>query len=140
MRLTTREILFKGKRKDNGEWVVGDLSCGVNDDSVYVFPGGVDEGVYHYAVFPTTVGQYTEQKDRHGTKIFEDDVIVNIENGRRGRVCFMPELSMYAIYCKAENQYYNLWDMDFKKVEVVGNIHDDPYLIDRKGSAENAYI
>lgn len=66
-----REILFRGKRFDNGQWEYGYYSC---DSGKYHFILSIDDGG-SYRVDPATVGQYTGLQDRGGNRVFEGDII-----------------------------------------------------------------
>lgn len=70
----SREIEFRGKRLDSGEWLYGDLMHD-NHDGCYVYPNDCTGLYTENKVDPDTVGQYAGLNDKHGVKIFEGDVV-----------------------------------------------------------------
>lgn len=124
-----REILFRGKRSDNGEWLYG----------YYVGPSGIiddheicdinDITGCRYEVDPSAVGQYTGLTDKNGKKIFEGDLIQN-RDGDIGRVTWYPEHVAFMIYRKNRPMVFNIEGLDTDAVEVIGNIYDNPELLD----------
>ena len=132
------EILFRGKRVDNGEWVEGFYSCVL--DTHYIITGRFDSltnGIINseaYKVDPSTVGQFTGLTDRNGTKIFEGDIVrygdtihrVVFEQ-RNGTAYFGL---VYSAYETLPFGHYQ----DLKQIEVTGNIYDNPELLEVSGS------
>lgn len=127
-----REILFRGKRIDNGEWVYGSLILW-RDGSASIDDGSTESPMY--SVIPETVGQYTGLCDKDGKKIFEGDILTGLfrfglsvnsfcdfRNGSFGTAYVRSNYEHF----KAFTSYYNV---DF---EVVGNIHDNPELLNEE--------
>ena len=127
-----REILFRGKRTDNGDWVDGylaayDLICPNYPEDTSNATGdyyGQTPYVGFVEVDPSTVGQYTGLKDKNGKRIFEGDIL-SLQTGRPHVVRF-------------KNGAFILEDsaipMSFAiKFEIIGNIHDNPELLKEEG-------
>ena len=138
-----REILFRGKRCDNGEWVDGFLlkecnyaTCSWNlaieykTDRFGKFAYDVAE------VVTETVGQFTGLTDKNGKKVFENDIIV---------ICYETDGEEFTEtkrvhYNEKECCWYPMrWEecceycdhyTEVKSIEVIGNIHDNPELLE----------
>lgn len=135
-----REILFRGKRVDNGEWIEGNLFVSDTDSSTFIVCGSWTVKI-EFEVDPATVGQYTGLQDKNGKKIFEGDIVkIPTENPMLAKViCPIGNDVLYEII-KADNRIYyklRLRRSDFhvseyefyeKWIEVIGNIFDNPEL------------
>ncbi len=121
-----REILFRGKRKDNGEWICGDLVhwWGRHNTKPDI---QIYNNVQRFNVIPETIGQYTGLTDKNGKKIFEGD-IVNFD----GILYHIVFVSGCFRICKNNQFSYTLHNL-YPSLEVIGNIHDNPELLKEHG-------
>lgn len=130
-----REILFRGKRGDNGEWVEGyyfaEMGSFIKEKSSVV-------ATATYLVNCASVGQYTGLTDKTGKKIFEGDVINGYSpSGKRNfnnGVVKWSELFVGWRVVDCCNGHNVLFGDSASEYEVVGNIYDNPELLD--GGAE----
>ena len=128
-----REIIFRGKRVDNGEWVKGFYACVL--DTHYIITGRFDSltnGIINseaYKVDPSTASQFTGLTDCNGVKIFEGDIVhVKARScSFTGCVIYWSEEARYACKTKSGIRYAICARLEF---EVVGNIYDNPELLE----------
>lgn len=129
-----REILFRGKRVDNGEWIYGDLLTPTDIMDVWEISENTGMGD-RYEIDPETVGQYTGMTDKKGTKIFEGDIIecdwfnamVKIEH--RKHLIIFDRASFCGEWRIGNNKYNNFLHDTFNR-KIIGNIYDNPELLD----------
>ena len=111
-----RDILFKGKRVDNGEWTEGYFFK--TWDKVFLLWGMTGDCPNMEEVVPETVGQFTGLCDKNGKKIFEGD-IVESPHGTQGVVEWQNAECAFLVNIGDDWQ-----TMDDCPYEVVGNIYD----------------
>ena len=142
-----REILFRGKRYMDGEWVDGSLFIDEKKEKHEILVGYVNYRI-GWEVDPATIDQYTGLKDKNGKKIFEGDIVkTHYANTKKndfleqvvfhnGKFCSVFELSgggkMFAnladgvLHLSQDKLPYMEW------CEIIGNIHDNPELLKGK--------
>lgn len=146
--MTMREILFRAKRIDNGEWVegyyiyhikrticpIGDSVKPEDEQHVIMQDGFSDwnmpRNTVVFDIDPETVCQYTGLTDKNGKRIWEND-IVRIENSMDegiGNIEFYG--GMWYVDGEPSNSLYDIVEYDdAAEVEVIGNIFDNPELL-----------
>lgn len=144
-----REILFRGKWLGNGEWVEG-YYCKISE-TTYAFSEDYEGNpipVHHYIlqevmtdwglpnrfnqyeIDPETLCQYTGLKDKNGNRIWEND-IVRIENSMDegiGNIEFYG--GIWYVDGEPSNSLYDIVEYDDADIEVIGNIFDNPELME----------
>ena len=114
-----REILYRGKRKDTGKLIVS--------DSILQYNGLIklwDKEDGYVEVEPETIGQYTGLTDKNGKKIFEGDIM------QLCSACY-PCLVYWdgKSWAWKQNGKRREIDLTREKMEVIGNIYDNPELV-----------
>ena len=125
--------LYRAKRTDNGEWVIGNLLLDTEKEKPFetfrIYP--VDYVVLCRIVNPSTICQCTGLKDKNGKLIWENDVVkcqdtIGIVNWNKTHLA-------YTILKKNKDgnmQYYYMDEELGKDIEVIGNIFDNPELLE----------
>ena len=145
-----REIIFRGKRLNDGEWVESNFVKGCIDDCAYIFEFGNKDLCRNFVdVITETVGQYTGLTDKNGKRIFEGDMIKPFDDEIDKMVvefhfgqfllCLYGERGYMAEYGWEESGNYGCFEAEplssyGDDIEVIGNIHDNPELL--KGGEE----
>jgi uncharacterized phage protein (TIGR01671 family) len=126
-----REILFRGQRLDTREWVFGYLAkdCfGGACDILFADRDG------YKRVDEETVGQWTGLRDKDGAKIFEGDVLQF--GAPKVKVAWLESKTRFAVvgesgYCDSLFEFSEFASLAGAKPKVIGNIHDNPELLER---------
>ena len=133
-----REILFRGKRVDNGEWAEGYYVVGVE----YGDNGGVETGYCETAtelhfitpkegeislVIPETIGQFTGLVDKNSKKIFEGDIVTNGDSVQY-RVEYW-DINWSGFVLTDANETWEDYLGNCDDIEIIGSIHDKGELI-----------
>lgn len=139
-----REILFRGKMVDNGEWWFGSLITPKNLNKLYCIHNDIELPFYR-GVTPETIGQYTGLTDKNGNKIFEGDIVkwshtflgedrpYHIGRVAYKKAQFVVENRDVFAHCGTCSEPFgcacrmNDTNRDF---EVIGNIYDNPELLE----------
>lgn len=141
-----REILFRGKRDDNLQWIEGYIYR-ITENQEMPFLMMKDFHGITYPVYPETVGQYTGLTDKNGKKIFEGDILAGDEYPYSyetawnyfAEVVWLDDGKAFGLYT-FKNPQSNVRgvshgltdymdDFESSEWEIIGNIHDNPEMI-----------
>lgn len=148
-----REILFRGKRMDNGRWVYGDyhkFTCttsSITPVPTHYIMGTDASSKAQIWVDPTTVGQYTGLQDKNGNKIFEGDILQYTDcsefvfavvygiflNDDEDSI-WRENVGFYCDWIKFSSCIEPNRGLIFcaNKSKIIGNIHDNHELLEEK--------
>ena len=145
-----REILFKAKRIDTGEWVEGYIfdDGNVNPEHYFVgtlcisrYKGTADDkwdidGECIYEVHPDTICQFTGRVDKNGQKIWENDILVaHLDEKFKEDETYEQVIWHESGFCTMEKNstdFPPLDDFDTRYFAVCGNVFDNAELLERK--------
>lgn len=142
-----REILFRGKRTDNGEWVYGYVAettvCGASGSKIATVIYKKPRKPYDddwWEIDPSTVGQYTGLTDKYGIRIFEGDIIYRpleeitpyyLVKSERYKIIFRNGSFSYANL--RGDTHWSIDDcevgIDTESYTIIANIYDNPELL-----------
>ena len=129
-----REILFRGKRTINGDWVYGDFVRGNERkslrDSIFVYDSET-QSFNDYEINPSTLGQYTGLTDKNGKRIFEGDIVKTDKFSEPNKQYIIKYDLQFGAFIGQDryNVYFVTFDSDSGEFEVIGNVHDNPELL-----------
>ncbi|MNS97318.1 YopX protein [compost metagenome] len=129
----SREIKFRGKRIDNGEWVYGYYHFDDSGDGFDCHYITVKTDLDVHEVDPKTVGQYIGLRDLNGKEIFEGSIVEFRTGGNvyQSPVSYDESCACYVV----EAQFFMLFDHIKYTAKVIGNIYDNHELLEVNGNA-----
>ena len=139
-----REILFRAKRIDNGEWVKGYFWRGV--DHIYMIPShvgiGYDDKIKHMSAYavevePETICQYTGLTDKNGNRIWENDIVEDKRFNEFYKIVFRVRDGGWYVENIKSGALFRIMERTSYQYERCGNIFDNPELLKGGLTCEN---
>ena len=129
----TREVKFRGKRVDNGEWLYGNYIkrwCGTKHKHY------INDRLYDYEVDPETVGEYTNFCDKNSKEIYEGDIVRHEEG--LNHIVFKDGAYKAEYILSFDWQTNDSYTVDELQncCEIIGNIYENPELLAANTSSE----
>lgn len=129
--------LYKAKRTDNGEWVVGFYAYIHKKYYIYtgqLIHGGLYDVDERFEVAPSTICRCTGLKDKNDMLIWEND-IVRDKHGNFYKAIWQNDCYQFSWSCVKSDVFligakWNLWSFKSFEIEVVGNIFDNKELLE----------
>jgi uncharacterized phage protein (TIGR01671 family) len=146
-----KEIKFRGKRIDNGEWAYGFYGNGlvnvIDNKETYrhfIMVWDINGYFTDYEIDPKTVGQYTGMFDNKGDEVYEGDILGTSNTNETYDVWDIPDFGYTVVEWDQKYTCYQgskwMWDTDnsqsvydMKFVEVIGNIYENAELLESEG-------
>ena len=117
-----REILFRGKRKDNREWIEGFFAQ--SRGKTYIIK---DNSMKE--VFPETAGEFTGVYAKNDIEVFDGDIIILDYPDDEIYTVIPEDFDERCFDAISDTGCYGMNELDDYDMEVIGNVHDNPELL-----------
>ena len=134
------KYLYKAKRKDNGEWMVGFYTYIYKKHYIYtgqLIRGGLYDIAERFEVDPSTICRCTGLKDKNNRLIWENDIVKD-DKGNLYKAFWQDNYYQFSWICIKSAKLpigakWSLWNIKSFEIEVIGNIFDNPELLESEG-------
>lgn len=130
-----RVIEFRGKNTGSNRWIHGAF---IPADYTYWREPSIADNNHRFEIRPETLGQYTGYKDADGKEIYEGDVLQSFISDKTNRGVVEFRGGAWQIWDRTKDKMSECWMLldwtlfRIERVKVVGNIHDNPELMEGK--------